>query len=261
MANRILTTIVFLAVAVAGGFLAWNLKGDPPAGPDKAGRPSTKLPVLATVPEFALRSHLDQPFTSKSLDGGLWIANLTWTGCTERCPENTRDIGRMLHRPAAGTVWRGVHFLSISVDPQTDTVEVLRRAAEHAGSTGSRWRFLTGERAEIQRLGEVVFAVAAAGTETGPIFSGSPLALIDGQGRVRGRYPGTDRQTYRALRADVKRLLAEVDQGSPSSEAVETPLTLEALDPGAWLTQRAEAQVAAARDSATFTAFRFVDRV
>ena len=49
-------------------------------------------------------------------------------------------------------VGEDVFFYSITIDPEHDTVEVLREYAQRFGVDGERWKFLTGDKAEIDRI-------------------------------------------------------------------------------------------------------------
>ncbi len=45
-----------------------------------------------------------------------------------------------------------VRLVSISVDPERDTPEVLSRYAERYKADPDRWLFLTGKKGDIRRL-------------------------------------------------------------------------------------------------------------
>ena len=63
-----------------------------------------------------------------------------------------------------------VYFVSFSVDPERDTVEVLSRYATAYGADDRRWHFLTGEKAAIYQLAEQGFSLATGhnGSENSP---------------------------------------------------------------------------------------------
>lgn len=76
--------------------------------------------------------------------------NFMFTTCTRFCPANTSNLGKV--QAALGErAGRDVTFLSISLDPEHDTPEALRRYAKAHGA-GPGWYFLTGRPADIERL-------------------------------------------------------------------------------------------------------------
>ena len=83
--------------------------------------------------------------------------NFIFTSCEAVCPTTTAV---MRDAQAQTTAKTGVQFISISVDPETDRPAVLGRyAALHRAAPG--WAFVTGDRAQIEKLLKA-FGVAAA---------------------------------------------------------------------------------------------------
>ena len=76
--------------------------------------------------------------------------NFIYTSCPDACPMETArllEVQRLLGDRAG----EDVHFYSISIDPETDTPEVLHDYVERWG-IGDGWTFLTGDEADIVLL-------------------------------------------------------------------------------------------------------------
>jgi len=101
-----------------------------------------------TVPEFSLTDQDGRPVDESILDGELTVMTFMFTNCPFACPGMTGEMLK-LQENLAGT---GVRFLSISVDPENDTPEVLRAYGERNGVDFSRWRFLTGPMEEVRSI-------------------------------------------------------------------------------------------------------------
>jgi cytochrome oxidase Cu insertion factor (SCO1/SenC/PrrC family) len=99
---------------------------------------------------------------------------------------------------------KDVKFVSITVDPDNDTPQVLGDYAKSFGADGQRWRFLTGDFNSIRRICADVFAM--------PIdrkVHTERLLLIDRQGVRRGIFSTGDPAQMIALKKGVDKLLDE----------------------------------------------------
>lgn len=166
-----------------------------------------ELPVLATIPEFELTDASGKTISRKDLAGAPWVGDLIFTSCAGVCPRMTTEMGRL--EQESRDVGRA-RFVSISVDPETDTPAVLEEYAEKAGANRERWYFLTGERDEIYSLAKEGFLLPAEegdpaqGDEA--VIHSSRFVLVDREGKVRGTYDSRDAEALLRLRGDLRRL-------------------------------------------------------
>jgi protein SCO1/2 len=173
--------------------------------------PVENVPVWATLPEFVLIDQDSQPYGTEQLRGKAWIADFVFTQCPSRCPMLTREMAR-IQTDLRGKGWDDVQLVSISVDPENDTPEILAAyAAKHGAQTGS-WQFLTGERDEIWSLSVDGFQLPIANTENGlegPILHSNKFVLTDRQGRIRGYYDALEEPARSKLFRDLEIVRAE----------------------------------------------------
>lgn len=143
-------------------------------------------PVIAQVPPFALRDQRGAEVTAQSLRGQVWVANFIFTSCPDVCPLLTKKMADL----RLGIVRRGakVHFVSFSIDPETDTPEVLRAYAEKRGAAHDDWLFLTGSIDAIKRVVVAGFKQTVEPDPERPdnILHGSHFVLVDREGAIRG---------------------------------------------------------------------------
>ena len=170
----------------------------------------TELPVLVTLPPFVLTDQLGQPFGTAQLAGKPWVGNFIFTRCAATCPSQTanlRDLQERLEKLPGGA---NVQLISITVDPDHDTPDVLAAYADQAGADSANWHFLTGTREEVWELCKTGFklAVADAPPEANTLILHSDrFILVDPEGRIRGFFTGTTEEGCAATYAGLQQLL------------------------------------------------------
>ena len=84
------------------------------------------------------------------IKGKTVAINFIFTNCTTICPPLAATFARV-QREMGDKVGRDVHFISISVDPLTDTPERLK-AWGAKFKAGDGWTFVTGNKQEMDKL-------------------------------------------------------------------------------------------------------------
>jgi protein SCO1/2 len=82
-----------------------------------------------------------------------------------------------------------VRFVAVTVDPERDTPEVLRRYAEGHGARAPSWAFLTGAPAEISEVARR-YGVFARKSPRGDVDHTFLTSIIDADGTLRVQYLG-----------------------------------------------------------------------
>ena len=159
-----------------------------------------------TIPPFELTNQDAQPFGTGQLQGRIWIADFIFTSCPGPCPLISSRMAE-LQRPLENS---DVHLVTITVDPETDTPEVLRDYAERLHARPGRWDFLTGDKDTIFKLTQQGFKLAVAdGEEEGNPVHATRAVLVDRRGTIRGYYDVTAPDGVTKLLADTSHLLRE----------------------------------------------------
>jgi protein SCO1/2 len=186
-----------------------------------AARAPGALPDLGAVPAFALVERSERPLVLDDLAGCVWITDFIFTRCAGICPVMTSSMSRLQENLADVP---SIRLVSISVDPEWDTPQVLREYAQGVAADSARWLFATGGKAEIYALAQRGFrlgvgeadgsaagtdgasASAAAGDE---ILHSSRFVLVDASGRIRGYYDGEDLEAVALLESHARALARE----------------------------------------------------
>ena len=186
--------------------------GMPEESPEQAQTVPDPLRVLGRLPEFALSDQDGHSFGSSDLTGKVWIANFIFTRCGSTCPRQTAEMGRLRQDLLSGNESDDIRLVSFTVDPEYDTPEVLKQYARDVGADDTRWKFLTGSRSDLRELSKTGFKLPVSDTPDNPasiITHSQQFILIDGQNRIRGYYGSFDSEETRALRSDIRTLLAQ----------------------------------------------------
>lgn len=104
-------------------------------------------------PNYELTAHTGEKlrFFDDVIAGKVVAINFIFTNCTDVCPMETArlvDVYRLL----GDRVGKDVHFYSITIDPENDTVPVLAEYADRFGVDGANWKFLTGDKRQIDQI-------------------------------------------------------------------------------------------------------------
>jgi protein SCO1/2/putative membrane protein len=174
------------------------------------------------IGEFTLVDQEGQTVTKQGLLGKPWVASFIFTRCAFSCPMLVRKVYDL--SLAVSEV--DVRFVTITVDPEYDTVERMKKYADVYQAKPEKWMFVTGEKDEVYRLIREGFKVAAwedVGTERRPGYEfahSERLVHVGADGKVLGTYDsGVDSEL---------RTLQRVLQGR-----IETPPEHRPLPPGA----------------------------
>lgn len=165
-------------------------------------------PVLVELPTYKLTSESGQAFGAENLRGKTYVANFVFTSCPSVCPRLTRRMAEVQERTK--DLGDALHLVTFSVDPETDTPEVLRGYAQKYGADPNRWVFLTGQLTDIEPVVVKGFKMVLGKKETTPgmfeIVHGERFVLVDGKGFVRGFYEATNEGIDKLL-VDARKLV------------------------------------------------------
>lgn len=179
--------------------------------------------VWKKLPDFELTNQLGQKITWSDLKGKVVVTDFFFTHCPTICPGLTYNM-RRLQQSITNSQRVGdktpdfVHFLSISIDPERDSVQRLKFWADKYQINPETWWLLTGDKKEIYDF----------------VINDLKLGLVDGQGvdeefihtdrfvlidtfrQVRGYYRGLDTMDLSRLSTDIILLSKEKDPNKRS---------------------------------------------
>ena len=149
----------------------------------------------AAVPDASFIDQDGQPLQMASLAGRPWALTFVYTRCPlpTFCPTLDRRFQALQRAIAEDTQLRGMHLVSVSIDPAFDRPPVLKAHAARLAADPRIWRFVTGETDAVDRFGDRFGLTVVRGQGRPEDFVHSlKTAVIDAGGRVRRIYSGTE---------------------------------------------------------------------
>ena len=147
-----------------------------------------RLPTIGAAPDFTLMSQDGAPVSLRDLRGKVVAVAFIFASCTDVCPMLTDNMARV--KEALGPVFGSqVSFVSITVDPERDTPEVLKQYAQNFAADVKGWVFLTGDPAVVHDVGRK-YGLIARKTASGDIDHTLLTSLVDRGGSLRVQYMG-----------------------------------------------------------------------
>jgi len=138
------------------------------------------------VPDFEFVNQDGDTITNKDYLGKVYVVEFFFTTCPSICPIMSENLVEIQNKLKGN---ENFGIVSITLDPEHDTPQVLKEYAEEHKVTNPNWNFLTGDRNLIYDMANLGFGIFADEDETVPGgFAHSGLfALIDKEGYVRSR--------------------------------------------------------------------------
>ena len=149
------------------------------------------------------------------LKGKILVINFFFTRCPSICPGLARSMKRLQDSFLKNDSI--VQFISISVDPEHDSVQQLRKFADRINANHDSWWFVTGNKNDIYDFALNELKAGLADTEVDSAFIHTEnFFLLDSSRIVRGWYNGFDTIKQAQLVRDIPLLMLEKDRTKPS---------------------------------------------
>lgn len=161
------------------------------------------------VKNIELVNQLGKKVNLDSLKGKVLVIDFFFSRCPTICPGMATAMKRLQHSFGDGKD-SIVQFISVSVDPEHDSVPQLRNFANRFTSNHDSWWFVTGNKKEIYdfALQELKASIADAEVDTAFIHTEN-FFLLDRERVVRGWYNGFDSVKQAKLVRDIPLLMLE----------------------------------------------------
>lgn len=176
------------------------------------------LLTIGSAPKFSLTNQDNKTISNETYKGKVYVVEFFFSTCPTICPIMNRNM-KFVQESFASNANFGI--ASITINPENDTPEVLKKHAEDIQAKGMNWNFLTGDKKTIFDIANKGFNLYAGENKNvnGGFEHSGLFALIDKEGNIRSRkddfgnpiiyYDGLKEEGVKQLKQDITKLLAE----------------------------------------------------
>ncbi len=181
---------------------------------EKNGKTVTDT-IWHKVKNIEFTNQLGKRVSLDDLKGKILVVDFFFTRCPSICPGLTRNMKRLQDSFSKNDSI--VQFISITVDPEHDSVPQLRKFADRYNANHDTWWFVTGDKKEIYEFAWNELKVGLVDTEVDTAFIHTAnFFLLDSNRVVRGWYNAFDTAKQEQLVRDIPLLMLEKDRSKPS---------------------------------------------
>jgi protein SCO1 len=214
----------WLLLLIPLGFIFWFLNLQrinkpshylPYYGPKSANK--SKDTNFHSIPDFEFINQDAELVNQNTVKNSIYISEYFFTTCKSICPIMNTNLVKVYlafkNKP-------DFLILSHTVNPENDSVKVLKQYALAHGVNDKKWLFVTGEKKklyELARKGYLLNAEDGNGGEEDFIHTQN-FALIDKEKHIRGFYDGTDSLEIDRLIKEINVLFKEYEYKSTATK-------------------------------------------
>ena len=138
------------------------------------------------VPEFSFTDQNGETITNKDYLGKVYVVEFFFTTCPSICPKMNDNLVEIQDAFKGET---NFGIASFSINPEYDTMEILKDYANQYGIKNPNWHLLTGKKEAIYKLSNEGFNLYTAQDDEadGGFEHSGNFALIDKNGFIRSR--------------------------------------------------------------------------
>ncbi len=167
-----------------------------------------------TVKPFCFTNQNNQKITEETVKGKIYVTDFFFTTCQSICPIMSTQLERV-HKAFKDNA--DVLIISHTVEPEIDSVLILKQYAKMHNVANDKWHFVTGDKKhlyDMARTGYLLNNESGNGDDDDFIHTQN-FALVDKERHLRGFYDGTDTADISRLILEINLLLQEYDSKKP----------------------------------------------
>lgn len=163
-----------------GAYLLWSQTKKP------------ELPVLGQGAEFSYADMNGDTVTLSGTNGKVRLLYFFFANCPDVCPPTTFLMSQVQDElKEDGVFGDEVQFLSVTIDPERDTPEVLKEYAGRFDADPAGWKFLRGDQKATDELA-TKYMTDVGEDKDGNFYHMNLIILLDQDGQIRDLISAND---------------------------------------------------------------------
>ncbi|MGB3074356.1 MAG: SCO family protein [Chitinophagales bacterium] len=172
-----------------------------------------EVQVFWDAPDFSYETQNGDTLHSKDLKGHAYVADFIFTNCEGVCPNLSKTMSLIQLNFKNDD---RLKLVSFSVDPDRDSIPVLKDYAKRYDAIDGKWYFLRGEKQNVWDMAQKGFKVPVVYTPEGgkgaEFTHTEKIVLVDEDGKIRGFYNGLDKQMMDTFYNNLASILVGIQQ-------------------------------------------------
>ncbi|WP_128896285.1 SCO family protein [Longirhabdus pacifica] len=141
---------------------------------------------LKEAPSFAYTNMDGSTVTLDNTNGKARLVYHFFANCPDVCPPTTFQLSQIqdsIKEKAPEAFGEDILFLSITVDPENDTLETLQEYSKSYNPDLNGWYFMRAEQEYMVEMA-TAFGIGVGKTDTGGVYHQNIFAILDKEGNV-----------------------------------------------------------------------------
>jgi protein SCO1/2 len=168
------------------------------------------LPVLGEpghiAGSFSFINQDGKLITEKTVQNKVTVVEYFFTSCPSICPLMNSNM-KLVYEKFKYTP--DFMILSHTVDPERDSVPVLKAYAKRFDADEPAWQFLTGAKDSLYKCAVKDYLLSAGDSASNNFIHTQYVALLDKKRQIRAFYDFTDKESVLKLSSDIQQLLKD----------------------------------------------------
>lgn len=149
----------------------------------------TKLPVIGPVESFSMENVDGRTITLADTQGQVRLFYFFFSNCPDVCPLTTFRLSQVQDiLKEKGMFGKDASIVSVTFDPERDTLENMKAFGDKFKVDYSGWYFLRGDQQQTMDLAIQSFKTLITKDQSGNFVHADLIGLVDRDGNLREIY-------------------------------------------------------------------------
>ncbi|GIO39368.1 hypothetical protein J41TS12_42290 [Paenibacillus antibioticophila] len=148
-----------------------------------------KLPVIGPVESFSMENVDGRTITLADTQGQVRLFYFFFSNCPDVCPLTTFRLSQVQDiLKEKGLFGKDASFVSVTFDPERDTLDQIKAFGDKFKADYSGWYFLRGDQQQTMDLALNSFKTLITKDQSGNFVHADLIGLVDRDGNLREIY-------------------------------------------------------------------------